>query len=430
MTIKESIRGVTRNVVLGGLLAAGAAGCGGQEQRAAPRLSQAVYVWQRQWNDGVRSALREAAGTADALVVLAGEVQWTQGRPQVAKVEVDYAFLKTLPKPVGVAIRIGEHAGLFSQDEASAHFVEAFAAQVLAAAQSRGLRVAELQLDFDCAESRLADYAVLIARLKKTVAVPLIITALPCWLNNALFAKLAKSSDGFVLQVHSLEKPQSPEQAMTLCDPVKAAAWVEQAGRLGVPFRVALPTYGYLAAFSAEGRLLGISAEGPARSWDAQTRLLSMRADPVGLAKLTRDWSAKRNPNLTGIIWYRLPVPGDRLNWNWRTLSALMSGRPVVERVTLRVDYPEPPLAEVTLVNEGETDVLPRSELELHWSGGRLLGGDGLSGYALERAGEQRARLNYADSRSARVLGAGERCKVAWLRFDRKTEVQVHVEKP
>ncbi len=430
MASPQTIRALCLFIVNVCVLAA-VAGCGGSERGAAPpaqRLSQAVYVWQRQWNAAVQAAVREAAGTADGFVALAGEVQWTRGRPHVAKVEVDYAGLKAASKPVGLAIRIGEHAGLFSRDEAGTRFLETFAAQVVAEARGRGLRVAELQIDCDCATSQLADYTFLIGRLKQAVAVPLVITALPCWLGSAAFAKLARSADGFVLQVHSLEKPQAVGQGLTLCDPIRAAAWVEQAGRLGVPFRVALPTYGYLAAFSGEGRLLGISAEGPARSWGDQARLVAVRADPAGLARLLRDWNAQRTPYLTGVVWYRLPVHGDRLNWQWRTLAALMSGRALIERVTCRVAYPEPPLAEVALVNEGQIDVLPRGTLDLQWSAGRMLGGDGLSGYELERVGEQRARLHYAGSGSARVVGAGEQWPVAWLRFDRKTEVQVHEE--
>ncbi|MCX7008585.1 MAG: DUF3142 domain-containing protein [Kiritimatiellaeota bacterium] len=426
LTILKIIGVMSLAGVGGGLFLAG---CGRQE-RPAPPLSQAVYVWQRQWNESVRAAVREAAGTADAFVVLAGEIQWTQGRPQIARVEVDHAFLKTVPKPVGLAIRIGEHAGLFSQDAAGTQCVEGFVAQVLAAAQARGLRVAELQLDFDCAESRLADYTFLIARLKPRVTVPLVITALPCWLHSATFARLAQTADGFVLQVHSLEKPSSPESASSLCAPAQAAAWVEQASRLGVPFRVALPTYGYLAAFSAEGKLLGISAEGPARSWGGQARLVAVRADALRLAPLLHDWRVRRTPSLTGIVWYRLPVRGDRLNWSWHTLAALMRGEPVAERVAWRVDYPDPPLAEIALVNTGQTDVAPRRSLELCWTGGCLLAGDGLAGYVLERIGAERARLCYMDDPAARVVGTGDQWQVAWLRFDRPTKVLWHEEKP
>lgn len=407
---------------------------GGCIQRKTPggaSMGQAVYVWQREWNDSVKQAIDQAADRVDLFVVLAGEVRWIEGQPQVAKVGVDYVFLKTVTKPVGIAIRIGEYTGRFGQDATSVGFLEALASNVLAEAQGHGLNVAELQVDLDCPESRLEDYSLLIRAIKRTIRpVPLVMTALPCWLSNPHFPDLAQASDGFVLQVHSLARPESPSQEMTLCDPVKALMWVRQAGAFGIPFRVALPTYGYMAAFSDKGQFVAAFAEGPARSWDDKTRVVTIRSDPAAMAALAQAWRRARPPTMQGIIWYRLPVSGDRLNWKWETLSAIVDGKIPIRRMTLRVEYPEPPLAEVVLVNEGQIDTPPEGLINLDWDNARLVGGDGLSGYEFERAGENRASLRYAAGRSAQVIRAGERRKIAWLRFERKTEVKAHVANP
>jgi len=65
-----------------------------------------------------------------------------------------------------------------------------------------------------------------------------------------------------VLQVHSLERPKDINTRFELCDSKAARRAVDLAGKVGVPFRVALPTYGYLIAFDSEGKYLGLSGRG------------------------------------------------------------------------------------------------------------------------------------------------------------------------
>ncbi len=38
------------------------------------------------------------------------------------------------------------------------------------------------------------------------------------------------------------------------------------------------------------------------------------------MAGLVRGWTEGHPKELTGILWYRLPVAGDRNNWTWPTL--------------------------------------------------------------------------------------------------------------
>src|SRR5260370_34547670 len=112
------------------------------------------------------------------------------------------------------------------------------------------------------------------------------ITTLAGWLNQPGFRALIAASDGYVLQVHSVEEPGSYDAPFTLCDPKTALAAVEKASSFGIPFRVALPTYGYLVAFAANGRFVGLSAEGPAKSWPADAKLREERSDPVAMGTL------------------------------------------------------------------------------------------------------------------------------------------------
>ena len=118
----------------------------------------------------------------------------------------------------------------------------------------------------------------------------------------------------------------SPETA--LCDAANARRWVEQAGRLGVPFRVALPTYTDRIAFTADGKLLATEAEGATHAWPEGTVLRAFRPNAADLAALVGEWTKDRPASLTGLLWYRLPVSTDAQNWRWPTLAAVMQGRP------------------------------------------------------------------------------------------------------
>ena len=60
--------------------------------------------------------------------------------------------------------------------------------------------------------------------------------------SASLQEAIVAASDGYVLQVHSLEKPNGFDAPFTLFDPQVAVAAAVKASSFGVPFRVALPT--------------------------------------------------------------------------------------------------------------------------------------------------------------------------------------------
>ena len=171
--------------------------------------------------------------------------------------------------------------------------------------------------------------------------------------------------------MHSLEKPKKLGAPFQLCDPAEARRAVERAAAFGKPFRVALPTYGYLLAMSPAGQLVGISAEGPARSWPEGACLREVRADPESLAQLVQSWQEDRPQALMGVIWYRLPIPEERLNWRWPTLTQVMSGK--APRPDLRVEarHQQPELLEIDLINVGSADYALATQITLRWAEGR-----------------------------------------------------------
>ncbi len=108
----------------------------------------------------------------------------------------------------------------------------------------------------------LAGYKIGLGDSRGISRTPLSITALPTWLERSGFKGLASSAGSYVLQVHSLERPKDINTRFELCDSKAARRAVDLAGKVGVPFRVALPTYGYLIAFDSEGKYWAVG-EGP-----------------------------------------------------------------------------------------------------------------------------------------------------------------------
>ena len=385
-------------------------------------LSQDVYVWQRNWNQAVRDAISEHGSNFETLVALKAEVSWHAKRPEFIQVPMDYAFLKKSGAHIGLALRVGLYPGPFLENDRATAFLASVAAAMVGEARSKGCIPDELQIDFDCAESKLNGYLVWVAAIRRAIApVPVIITALPSWLNEPSFPKLIAEADGYVLQVHSLEAPRSADVPFTLCDPAKAQRAVERAGRWNVPFRVALPTYGYTIAFNRNGQFAGLSADGPRKDWPAEYQLHEIRTDPVAMAQLVRFWTTNRPASMRGIIWYRLPVADDFLNLRWPTLAAMMAGRVPREHVRAAARRVEPGLVEISLVNDGELDLSSRLAVQVTWTNARMVAGDGIAGFNLADTGPGTARFQ-VDDNSFR-LPAGEKRVIGWLRLSDDREV-------
>lgn len=394
-------------------------------------LPQEAYVWQRLWNEPVIVAITNHGGAFSNLVVLRGEVGWHGGHPEMTPVRVDYAALAATRRPVGIALRIDGFAGPFNATNQTSEFLCELADNLITEARTNGIDPSEFQIDFDCAASKLAGYRVWITAIRRHIQpTRLTITVLPSWLKEPSFKPLAEATDGYVLQVHSLERPKNIAAPFTLCDPAAAQRAVELAGKIGVPFRVALPTYGYLLAFDKNGRFVGLSAEGPGKSWPADVQVREVRANPLEMAKLAEFWATNRPTAMRGIIWYRLPVAVDNFNWHWPTLGAIVASRFPKESIRGEARRIETGLVNINLVNDGDLDLSSRLVVEVRWSragGARLIAADGLHGFNPLTAGT--SSITFQPQSQPGRLPAGETQTIGWLRFDRDCEVQIELKK-
>lgn len=393
---------------------------------ASGPLNHEVYVWQRAWTRPVRDAVATHAGEFRQLCCLAAEVTWSNGLPQTETVALDYTALRKAGRPVGLAIRVAPFPGPFAAGDAVALRLAQLAGSVVARARTNGVAVAELQMDFDCATAKLDGYQLWIEALARRLSpVPVTVTALPSWLRAPAFERLARSAPRYVLQVHAFERPAGLRSGLTLCDPAAARRAVTRAGSLGVPFRVALPTYGYQVAFDAQGRYVGLAAEGPRRAWPPGTRLIEVSAQPVELAGLLAGWTRRRPATMMGVIWYRMPVATDEFNWRWPTLAALVQGRTPRARVRAVSRSAEPGWVEVRLVNDGELDLTRPPAIEIRWSGSAPVAGQGLHGFQLVY--RDVATACFSPGSQTPRLRVGESVLAGRLRFERTASVVCEV---
>jgi len=411
----------------GALIALTVPGCTDQTAKlSAGKMSQEVYVWQRSWNEQVLDAVRERATNFSGLLLLSAEVTWQGGRPKIARVPVAWDAIPPAGRPIGLALRVGPFAGPFDGADDRTKALAALASSLVAEATKHRIPVSELQIDFDCAEAKLEGYTVWVNAIRRQVApTRVVITALPSWLERPAFQQLARTAGEYVLQVHSLDRPTHPDAAFTLCDPSLARLAVMKAGEIGVPFRVALPTYGYVIAFDPKGNFTGLTAEGPMRDWPPGTRLLEVRSDPAAIAGLVREWNRERPELLRGIIWYRMPVEGDVLNWSWPTLSTAMTGETPRSSLRAELHRPQAGLIEFTLVNDGDADFTGKPEVVTRWTGTQPVASDGLRGFSpCEIATNV---LCFRNSRQNLRIRPQERQMIGWLRLAVDAPVDVEL---
>jgi hypothetical protein len=406
-----------RRLAFGGVLAVGWAWPLPAQAGPSDRpLTQDVYVWQRAWNEPVLEAVRDRAPRFAKVIVLAAEVTWPGNPPRVVRIQTDWEALRRTGAAVGLALRIGPVPGDFGYADGRSKWLAELSRSLLDEASRHAVAACELQIDFDCAESKLAHYVAWVEAIRNHVSpTPVVITALPTWLTRPEFQRLAEAADEFVLQVHSLERPTGPDAAFTLCDVAAARQAIERAGRFGKGFRVALPTYGYVIAFDTQGNYAGLSAEGPRRNWPADWQLREVRADPAAMAGLVRGWTSQRPDHLRGIIWYRMPVEGDVLNWSWPTLARVMAGTAPQAKLRAEARRVQPGLVEFDLVNEGDADFEGQAEVEARWTGTRPLASDGLRGFEPVPTGTN--RICFRHPRQPSRISPQERRMIGWLRL-------------
>lgn len=372
------------------------AACG----KPAPDLSNDAYVWQRRWTPAVHEALAASADTVRAWRVLVAEMsaggRWIDARP-------DLDALAATSRPAVMVLRLDGRVDVGNVDDIVARIASASQAW-----RNAGVALSGVEIDYDCATSKLPAYREFLTELKSRIepGMPLSITALPTWLNSPELDALLAVPDEAVLQVHAVLNP-----TQGLFDGKRAKAWIEAfADRTQRPWRVALPTYGSRVSWDDDGNVIAIESERPALQ--TANRASELVAAPATMAAFAEAIRQARPAGLTGIVWFRLPTAADERAWS------LSTWRAVLTRQTLQPDLHVAAqraagagALDLMLSNTGNADAaLP---FTIRWNGD-CRSADGINGYTLERDSAGWYLRRGRDG----LLRAGSLRNIGWIRCD------------
>ena len=380
-------------------------------------LPMDAYVWQRAWTPEVSAAVRQTA-LLDALHILSAEVRFKADAPVITRIKPDWQALRESGRRIGAVMRVHASAATTDWDEKASSALSGLAAAIAAGFKAAGVPLCELQIDYDCPESKLAGYTRLLRHLKsKFPNIPVCITALPSWLHQDAVLPLLAESPSYILQVHSLHLPERGGM-ITLMDPTEARQAVKRAVEIGVPFRVALPTYSCVVEYDEKGAVIDVHGEDvPTGLSLSNRRFVVLDADAFEIAELVQEWRKQASEQMEALIWYRLAVDTDRLNWPAETLhrivrgDALKRGWESVGRVGAEGQ------SDVVLRQQGDApDDLP-TEIMVEWSDGMALAGDGLRGYVLSDQGAGWARFRLTEASRFGRIWPNEEIVIGWIRL-------------
>lgn len=330
------------------------AACASSEAPSAPApLPHETYVWQRQWTPAVGAAVRELSADFSGLRVLVLQ----QIGDQRIEVLPDLDALRDRGLPLRVVLRIEG-----SRPRADAGALARALGDIVHHWRAQGLQVEGVEVDHDCASAALADYADWLRRFRAALPreLALSITALPSWLEapDGLRA-LREAADETVLQVHAVESWRTAlidvESSLRW-----ARAWQAHAPR---PFRIALPAYAMRVQLGRDGKPAAVDAEGALDRSGARAQ--ERRADPAEVARIVRALEAANLPQLQGLLWFRLPVAGDRRSWAPATLAAVIRGALPLPHIELLAVARGAGLQDLLLRNAGAMDAAAPERIAL-----------------------------------------------------------------
>jgi hypothetical protein len=315
---------------------------------AAPRaraLRSDAFIWQLAWTPALADAVAGQRRTFAVWHVLAADIP-DAGSPVLAR--ADWTALLAGGHAALPVIRI---EGQLTPDRAPG----VLAAIVRLVAGLPPAVRAGVEIDHDAATGRLGGYAAFLRAMRASLppGTALWATALPTWLGAPGFGRVADAVDRLVLQVHAADDPR-----LGVFDAGRALDAVRRLGRrAGTPFLVSLPAYGARVSVSEAG--LRVASE--AALLDGQAGA-EMAASPDVVAGFLRRLRADPPDGLVGLVWFRLPVAGDRRAWGAATLRRVAEGAPLEAHVAVLARPARAAgVTDILVANTGATDgVLPR----------------------------------------------------------------------
>ena len=351
--------------------------------RTGPMAPAAFWVWHRRspLTEREQETLQQAG--CGTLYWQVAECEWQGGRWQSVKIAGRVGEVPGGPVvPVVPVFRLKPVFGFLGERGAAA---AALATQIRDWWGPQGT-LAEIQLDFDCPDRLLGEYAAFLTELGRQLAPTRIsITALAAWPAHPQFAKLARSVCAMAPMFYDLaaDPPEAVKAGRfkPLADPA-VVPLIDRWKTCPVRWLAGLPNFERVSVFEADGKLVGHlrgwthdplvfhrgltgNPAGPGVTEYAVTeslvladtriaagqRMVWRTVDEGVLATLA---AAAERAGASGIVYFALPGPGLQAAFSPRHLQR---GRGTVPQLELEVTE----RGAVVLKNPGPTDLPARA---------------------------------------------------------------------
>ena len=162
-----------------------------------------------------------------------------------------------------------------------------------------------------------------------------------------------------MLQIHSVSDPR-----LGLFDAEQGWQWVQQLSKISaVPYLIALPAYGSAVISTASG--YKVESETPLRDQrQSANAVQELMADPQMLQAFVQKLQNQTDEKLKGIIWFRLPLEGDKRVWPLSTLIAVAQQGVLTPNIELEIrgkttasNFMEPNLNDGNTPNKDEAQL-------------------------------------------------------------------------
>lgn len=282
-----------------------------------------VYLWRQSYDEDTGKSLEIAARHFEAVNFLQAKISFGGGnKPRLALISINADYLRGLKVKKIACIRI---SGLSASEKEYAALAPKISKIVrfcaFKAAESIGID--EIQIDFDCPESKLGFYALWLEEIRAVLPKNLFlsITAVPSQMNAKNFEKALKYCDYFTLQIHNIANYGG---GLEIFDFENALSEIRRADKFGKKFMVALPTYSHFVEIGENGKLSKVLSENFAGvSERASLRTKKISSNPLEVEKLSLSIKELELKNFCGEIYFRLPCGNEISNWSLETLLSL-----------------------------------------------------------------------------------------------------------
>lgn len=330
-----------------------------------------IYVWQRNWNENINEAVKEIQPEINHFVILCGDLKYTDQRPAITSINIRWEYFKDTPAKITLAFRINSQTSSFIETDSVysiANSIKNLVNQAIINAAKKGIKVSEIQFDYDCPTYKLAGYANFLKIFKENnPGLDISITALPTWIDSDDFGELIRNTSYYVLQLHSFEKPKDMNQAGNIFLKDIANSCIDQVSAYDHPYYISLPTYGYEVAFTKDGEFMGLRAENMPITWGKDVQHKVVNVDPDDILTFLGKLKEFNPKNLLGICWYRLPLKSDEFNWDIKTLEAILEGKEPIREFKLEIAHTSKNLYEIYLINTGQENISQKVNFSANW---------------------------------------------------------------